>query len=202
MTEPRRDSATESSVPTGAPEGPRNATVAFERKDVNIRAILAFAVGLMVMIGIALLVIAGLYTRFQDQARKAKSEFPMAEAVRRNLRETDPGKLLPPKPRLDGIVPVSPEQPAGRVLPSFDQAGPENARVLYDAQEQILTSWHGVDEDHPNPRIPIVEAMSRLLAKPGDILKARPGPRPTGRDETADQPSAANSGRGSIGGRK
>jgi hypothetical protein len=202
MTELRHDSASGSPPPAGTAAEASNPTVAFERKDVNIRAIVIFAIALVGMVVIALVAISGLYSRLQGEARKAKSDFPVAEAVRRNLRETAPEKLLPPPPRLEGVVPLSPDQPAGRMIPSFDQAGPGNARVLYDEQEHILATWHGPDKDHPNSRIPIAEAMSRLLVKPGDILKARPGPKPTGRDESADQPSAANSGRGSIGGQK
>jgi hypothetical protein len=118
------------------------------------------------------------------------------------MRETDPEKLLPPSPRLDGIVPVAPGQPAGRILPAFEQPDLWNARLLYDAQERTINSWQWLDKDRTIARIPIAEAMSRLSAKPGDVLKARPGSRPPVRDEIADQPSASNAGRGSIGGQK
>jgi hypothetical protein len=198
MTEPLHNAGDGSPETAGEQLNP---TVAFERRDVNIRAIVGFAIGLSAMIGIVLLVIGVLYSRFENAARARKPEFPMAAAVRRNLRETDPDKLLPPPPRLDGVVPVAPGQPAGRILPAFDQPDVWNARFFYDAQERILNSWQWVDKDHTVARIPIAEAMSRLSAKPGDILKARPGHKPSGRDET-DQPSASNSGRRSVGGQK
>jgi hypothetical protein len=205
MTEPLHNAAAEIPAATASP-GPageqQNPTVAFERRDVNIRAIVGFAIGLSAMIGIVLLVIGVLYSRFENAARARKPEFPMAAAIRRNLRETAPDKLLPPPPRLDGVVPVAPGQPAGRILPAFEQPDVWNARFFYDAQERILNSWQWVDKDHTIARIPIAEAMSRLSAKPGDVLKARPARTPSGRDETADQPSASNSGRGSIGGQK
>jgi hypothetical protein len=199
MTEPLHNAGDGSPETVGEQQNP---TVAFERRDVNIRAIVGFAFGLSAMIGIVLLVIGVLYSRFENAARARKPEFPMAAAVRRNLRETDPGKLLPPPPRLDGVVPVAPGQPAGRILPAFEQPDVWNARFFYDAQERTLNSWQWVDKDHTIARIPIAEAMSRLLAKPGDILKAGRGPRPPGANEIGDQPSASNSGRGSIGGQK
>jgi hypothetical protein len=199
MTEGRQENAAGVHPPAGSPNEPQNPTVAFERNDVNIRGIVAFAIGLTLMVGIALVAITGLYSRFQDGARKSKTEFPVAEAVRTELRETNPVELLPPRPRLDGIV-LPP--PAGRVFPTSDQADSGNARALYIKQEQILNAWHGMDKDHPNPRIPITEAMRRLIAKPGDFLKARPGPRPPNSNDATAQPNAANSGRGADGVRK
>jgi hypothetical protein len=199
MTEPLHNAGDGSPGLAGEQQNP---TVAFERRDVNIRAIVGFAVGLSAMIGIVLLVIGVLYSRFENAARARKPEFPMAAAVRRNLRETDPDKLLPPPPRLDGVVPLVPGQPAGRIIPAFEQPDVWNARFFYDAQERTLNSWQWVDKDHTIARIPVAEAMSRLLAKPGDVLKARPGARPPDANEIADQPSASNSGRGSIGGQK
>lgn len=199
MTEPLHDAGAASGRPTGEPENP---TVAFEPKDVNTRAIVGFAIGLSAMIGLVLLVTGVLYSRFENAARARKPEFPMAAAVRRNLRETDPGKLLPPPPRLDGVVPVAPGQPAGRILPAVEQPDAWNARFFYDAQERTLNSWQWLDKDHTIARIPIAEAMRRLSAKPGEVLKARPGPRPPGANEIGERPSASNSGRGSIGGQK
>jgi hypothetical protein len=199
MTESLHNAGSASARPTGEPENP---TVAFERKDVNTRAIVGFAIGLSAMIGIVLLVIGVLYSRVENAAGARKPEFPMAAAVRRNLRETDPEKLLPPPPRLDGVVPVEPGQPAGRILPAVEQPDVWNARYFYDAQERTLNSWQWVDKDHTIARIPIAEAITRLSAKPGDVLKARSGPRLPGANEIGEQPSASNSGRGSIGGQK
>ena len=197
MTEPLRDSTAGAGGDSPSPENP---TVAFERKDVHIQGIVAFGVGLAVLIGVALLVIAGYYSYLQSQARKVNSEFPVADAVRRDLRATDPGKLLPPAPRLDGIGPISPGQPAGRVIPAIEQADYSTARDYYEKQERILESWHSADKDHPNARMPIAEAIRRLANKPGDLLKARPGSKPVPSDKTVDRPSAANSGRGWTGG--
>jgi hypothetical protein len=172
----------------------KNPTVAFERRDVNIRAIVWFGVGLSCLIGASLAVVYGIYWRLDaERVRATRSDFPVAEATRRRLQENDPGKLLPPAPRLDGIVPVPPGQAAGRMLPGAATFG--EGQVM----EPAVGQW--ADKDHTVARIPIGEAMSRLLAKPGDLLKARPGAKAMA--DASIQPNASNSGRGAgAGGQK
>ena len=173
----------------------RNPTVAFERRDVNIRGIGWFAAGLAVLIVASLAVVYGVYCRLEgERARVTRSDFPVAEAARRRFQEKDPGKLLPPAPRLDGIVPVPLGQSAGRMLPI-------PAAPLVDGQEKSATVGQWADKDHTVARIPIGEAIGRLLAKPADLLKSRQGAKPFA--EAAQPPTASNSGRGpGVGGPK
>jgi hypothetical protein len=169
-----------------------NPTVAFERRDVSIRGIVWFGAGLSILIGVSLALIYGVYWHLVgDRARVTRSDFPVAEAVRRRLQERDPGELLPPAPRLDGIVSAPPGQAAGRVVPGL-------AGTLGEGQEKDLAVWQWTDKKQSAARIPVREAMNRLLAKPGELLKARPGAKPF--VGAADQPNASNSGRGPVAG--
>jgi hypothetical protein len=155
---------------------------------VSIRGTVWFAFGLSCLIGASLAVVYAVYWRLDaERVRATRSDFPVAEAARRRLQQNDPGKLLPPAPRLDGIVPVPPGQPAGRVLPGL-------AATLVEDDVKNVAGWQWADKDHTIARIPIGEAMSRLLAKPGDLVKARPGAKAMA--DASNPPSASNSGRG------
>jgi hypothetical protein len=182
MTEPQHPDAAE----------PRNPAVAFERRDVHIGGVLWFGVFLAGLVGASLIVVYGVYWHFKgERARAIRSGFPVAEATRKRLEQTDPAKLLPPAPRLERIVPVPEQQPAGRMLPSTLAFAPDGTN--------LLQSWGWTNEGHTAARIPVSEAISRLLAKRADVLKARPGARPMVVDRS-DRPNSSNSGRGPVGG--
>jgi hypothetical protein len=199
------------SQPTAAGPGhaPENPTVAFERKDVNPKGIMWFLVGLAVLIVIVLFVVFGLFVHYSAvEARQKRSDFPVAEAIRREAREADPAGLLPPAPRLEGVVTLPAAESAGRVFPpaaheqhDVGRIHPGAAQVLYDVQEKELDSWQWADADHKAARIPVAEAMSRLLDKPGDRLKARAGSKRPDPDGPRQRPRT-DSGRSSEGGPK
>ncbi|HEY1379227.1 MAG TPA: hypothetical protein VGF55_20660 [Gemmataceae bacterium] len=206
MSESDRNIPAIAPTPPGPPPAdgqPRNPTVAYERTDVNTRAVVWFATALAGSIAVILAVLVGLYWMFyRDEEREKQSDFPVARDVRRQARTRDPGLLMPPSPRLEGIAPVSPEHIPGRMRPADDLEQHDVGRfrvgaahLLYEEQERVLRSWAWADADHTAARIPIDEAMARLLAKPGDHLKARAADRASGRDELSEQPSRASSGR-------
>jgi hypothetical protein len=190
---------------------PRNPSVAFEPRDVNIRGIVWFAIGLAILIAVSVTAVFGIYAKFAgEQARKTRSEFPVAEAARQRAREADPAGPLPPPPRLGALRPLPPGQPAGRMFTvrrgapgqdDEDRGRREAARVLHDAQQGRLDSWGWSDKDKTTAHIPIGEAISRLLAKPGDVLKERPGSQPVDWDAQST-PRETNSGRAMAGGDK
>jgi hypothetical protein len=188
---------------------PHNPSVAYERTDVNTRAVIWFATALAVGIAVVMVAMFVLYWHYDaDESRQKRSDFPVATTTREQLRASDPDKLWPPSPRLEGISPTLPDQDPGRVYPADRPADhdvgrlrPSTARTLYDEWERQLDTWQWADPDHKAARIPIGEAMRRLVAKPGDLLKSRPADGSTV-DDVARPPGRSNSGRGPIGGRK
>lgn len=180
---------------------PRNPTVAYERTDVNTRSIIWFVTALAVGI---VVVMAGLVVFqmwiMERESQEKGTQYPVAADVRRTYAETDPERLLPPSPRLEGIAPTSPDREPGRVRlanePQEHEVGrsrPGTAAALNEAQERALDEWRWADPDHTAAHIPIGEAMSRLATKPREILKAR-GDGGWKTDETAP-PSRNSSGR-------
>jgi hypothetical protein len=166
---------------------PHNPTVAFERRDVNIRGIVWFVFGLVILIGTAILTVFGVYAHLSaDRERITRSQFPIAEKARQAVRKADPAGPLPPTPRLDGIVNLPPTQEPGRMFPA------PPPRQTGGDQDQALDSWHWANADHTVASIPIADAISRLV-KSG-ALKAKPGSKPPAGDATG-QPSETNSGR-------
>src|SRR4051812_1936242 len=104
MSEPDRNIPALAPTPLGPPTAdgqPRNPTVAYERTDVNTRAVVWFVTALAGSIAVVLAVLVGLYwTFYRQEEREKRSVFPVAQDVRLRARETDPGLLLPPSPRL------------------------------------------------------------------------------------------------------
>jgi hypothetical protein len=188
----------------------RNPTVAYERADIHPRAIIWFVAALACGIAATLVALVGLFWWFYgDQERQSRSAFPVAEAARQQARESDPDRLLPPPPRLEGLEPLQTGNSRGRVFPTFSneqhdigRLRPGMAQTVYAQQERVLTTWQWLDSTHTVARIPIAEAIARLLAKPGDILKARTGAKPFSRGEESLQPGASSSGRVTDGGSK
>jgi hypothetical protein len=143
---------------------------------------------------------------FDRESRQKASQYPVAASTREHLRKTDPDKLLPPSPRLEGLGRVSRDHIPGRVRPTDDQLEhdvgrirPGVARTLYEEWERTLKdTWEWVDNSHTAARIPIGEAIDRLLEKPGSYFKARGA----GRRDDAGPPSRTTSGRGPTEGQK
>jgi hypothetical protein len=188
--------------PVGPTAPPTNPTVAYERTDVDTRAVIWFVTALTVFLAVMMVGLIGLHAVFVDrESQEKKPQYPIAASARERLAQSDPDRLLPPSPRLEGIAPRSPGQPPGRVRALNDREEhdvgrmrPGTAAALNQKQERLLTeTWQWVDESHAAARIPITEAMSRLLAKPNSVLKARaPDKRGSGAIEL---PTRSNSGR-------
>jgi hypothetical protein len=180
---------------------PTNPTVAYERSDVNARAVVWFVTALAVGIAVVMIGLIWGYDAFASrESRRKQPQNPVAADVRKGYAKSDPNKLLPPSPRLEGIASPTAEPSPGRVLPpdapeehDVGRTRLGTAAALNAAQERVLNeTWEWVDKEHTAARIPIIEAMTRLLAKPGDRLKARDDGK-----ESAEgsPPGRSNSGR-------
>ena len=129
-------------VPHGGDAGTHH-----EHSDVNIRAILAFGAGLVVVAAVISVLVWLLFGYFEArEARQAQPEYPLA--VTQSPR-------LPPEPRL--------------------QTNPrEDLSELRAAEAELLTTYGWVDRNAGVVRIPIDEAM-RLAIQRG--LPSRQEPR-------------------------
>ena len=133
----------------GAPHGAsENPEVHHETSDVNIRAILGFGVGLVVVaIGIHFIVWLLFQYFASREAHRVPPEYPLAASQ---------GERLPPEPRLQ----IAPR---------------EDLRELRASEAELLTSYGWVDRNAGIVRIPISEAM-RLTLERG--LPTRTGQKP------------------------
>jgi len=127
-----------------APHGARpleqvdNPQVHHEHSDVNIKAILTFAVGLLAVAVVIHLLIWVLFRYFEGrEARRVERQFPLAATE---------GQRLPPEPRLQ----INPR---------------EDLRALREAEEQVLTTYGWVDRNAGIVRIPIEEAMKLVVQR-------------------------------------
>lgn len=133
----------------GAPHGTgENPEVHHETSDVNIRAILGFGAGLIVMaIGIHFIVWL-LFGYFASrEAQRIPPDYPLAVSQR---------ERMPPEPRL---------QTAPR----------EDLRDLRSSEDELLATYGWVDRNAGIVRIPIDQAM-RLTLERG--LPTRSGQKP------------------------
>jgi hypothetical protein len=132
-------------TPHGADENPE---VHHEASDVNIRAILGFGVGLIVVgIGASFMVWLLFQYFASREAKRVPPEYPLAVSQ---------GERMPPEPRL---------QTAPR----------EDLRELRASEDELLSSYGWVDRNAGIVRIPINEAM-RLTLERG--LPTRTGQKP------------------------
>lgn len=108
----------------------------YEERDVTIRPIVTFGVGLVVLTGVVLVLMSGMFQYFAG--RQAKREVPapsLAEAP-----------LPPPEPRL-------------QVAPGQD------AKEMRAAEEAVLESYGWADREAGIVRIPIDRAIELLLER-------------------------------------
>ena len=117
----------------------KTAEVQHEESDVNIRAILGFGAGLMIVTAIICFLLWLLFGYFVSrEARSGAREFPLA---------VEQQNRMPPEPRL--------------------QTNPkEDLRALQARDEALLKSYGWTDKDAGIARIPIEEAM-RLTVQRG-----------------------------------
>ena len=125
-------------------EGVDNPQVSHEASDVDVRAILMFGIGLLILTVLISVVVWWTFDYFAAHA--AKVEQPLS------LLASSRGKSLPPEPRLQ----VSPAQ---------------DLREVQAAEDTLLHSYGWVDEQAGVVRIPVERAM-QLLAERG--LPAQP----------------------------
>jgi len=109
-----------------------------ERTDVNIRAILGFALGLMVAAVFIHFLVWILFDYFASrEAVKTRPEYPLAVGIERRV---------PPEPRL--------------------QSNPRaDLRSLREQETATLTSYGWVDRNAGTVRIPIDQAMKLTLER-------------------------------------
>ena len=123
-------------------EGPDPIGQGYETRDLSLRAVVMFGIGLFVLSGVTLLLMGGMFNYFA--ARRAKFDVPPSP-----LAETRPP---PPGPRLQ----VNPTQ---------------ELKELQAAEEAVLNSYAWVDREGGRVRIPIDRAME-LLAERGLPVRA------------------------------
>jgi hypothetical protein len=124
-------------------------------------------------------------TLLDDETVRKRSEYPIAEVWRQ--KATEDQRLPQIHPRIEGLPAGAPEHSLGRYEPA-------SAQVKNELDEAFLTQHAWLDAGRTVARIPITEAMQRLIGK----LPARPNSPPpkTG----PDLPTSASSGRQSAGG--
>ena len=126
-----------------------NLEVHHEHSDVNIRAILMFGVGLIVVGVVISLAVGGLfrYLDNREARRQGAPQYPLAAAQ---------GSRVPPEPRL-------------QTNPRQDLAD------LRAREESTLGTYGWVDKNAGVVRIPIEEAVRKTLERG---LPTRPGQKP------------------------
>jgi hypothetical protein len=172
------------SDPHDPQQEPHNPDVRYEASDVNSRVVTGFAVGLAVWLALVLVVLWGMFQYlFNSEAQRKRSEFPIAEMQRQSTTEDQ---------RLPGAGPIIEGFPAGEPRHTLGRFGPASAQVKYAADDAWLESFGWIDSHHTVARIPIAEAMQRLIGK----LPARKDTTKT----PAELPTVSSSGRATAGG--
>ncbi len=114
-----------------------NPEVVHEESDVNVRAILGFGGGLLVVGVIVHVVLYLLFNLYTKQAAQAPRDFPLS---------ADYQQQAPPEPRL--------------------QAHPqEDLRQLRTHEDDILRGYGWVDRNAGIARVPIEEAMKMVVQR-------------------------------------
>ena len=116
----------------------KNPEVHHETSDVNIRGVLAFAAGLAFAVAFVSFLVYGLFGYFSArETRAASPQYPLAAAE---------DTRVPPEPRLQ----TNPRQ---------------DLEQFRSNEDQILTTYGWVDKNGGVVRIPIDEAMKRILER-------------------------------------
>lgn len=150
---------------------PRNDSVAYERADVDIRAVMWFVTALAVGIAVVMVFLVVLYSQFDvsiEQQRAARGADRQSEVMRGKSSEHS----LPPQPRLEGLGKLPVGQEIGRMQP-------ELPHFPYDPKRDDVNEWRWADASHSVACIPISEAMTKMLQKPETYFKARNEAKPS-----------------------
>ena len=121
------------STSTKSEHGQNNPEVAYEKRDVNVRAILYFVLGLFLVLVITLVSMRGLFGYFSATQNLGPSASPF-----------DNSRALPPTPRL-------------QVDPAVD------LDQVRQPQEEMLNSYGWSDRASGTVRVPIDRAMDMLI---------------------------------------
>jgi hypothetical protein len=204
MPEPLGPSGTP--VDTSAPH--ETHVIGHETRDININVVLIFACVTLVVVIVACIFLAGMFSHLAHVADKEnKSPYPLAEREREKFREMvnsrpnetalggglDRTGPFPPEPRLEGIDP-DPMQPRSGVF-----AWPSAAQELDKREAALLSETTWFDSKAGKVRIPIERAMERLAGK---LPVSKSGPPSPDVEQSYKTPSHSNSGRGPSGGSK
>ena len=121
------------STSTKSERGQNNPEVAYEKRDVNVRAILYFVLGLFLVLVITLVSMRGLFGYFSATQNLGPGASPF-----------DNSRALPPTPRL-------------QVEPTVDMD------QVRQSQEEMLNSYGWSDRASGTVRVPIDRAMDMLI---------------------------------------
>jgi len=150
----------------------RAASMRGEVDDVNVWAIVKFAVGILILGIVSYVVLYGMLKLFEHQRQASQGQVPtMARG------EQD---RLPPPPRLQ----MMPGSPSEFKSPEYEMT------VMREEEQNRLTTYGWINKDAGIARIPIDEAMKRLLER-GVPSK---GPSASPVETTSAKKSAAASG--------
>ena len=125
--------------------GENNPDVAFEKRDVNIRAVLYFLATLFAVVALALISMRGLFGFYSHTQKLGPGVSPFY-----NSRE------LPPAPRLQ-VKPV------------------EDLDQVRQSQEDLLNSYGWADQATGKVRVPIDCAMDMLIERKLPVRTPTPG---------------------------
>jgi len=141
--------------------------------DVNVWAVVKFAIGLLIIGIVSYVVLFALLKVFTHQEQSAERPAP---PMQRTAEER-----LPPAPRLQ----MMPGSPSGAKSPDYEM------RAMVEEEEKTLNGYGWVDKNAGVVRIPIDVAMKRLLEKG---VSANPSPTPAGPSPTpaSSSPAAAS----------
>jgi hypothetical protein len=126
--------------------------------DLNVWAIVKFAIGILILGVVSYIVLYGMLRLFEHERQAAQAPAPpMARG------EQD---RLPPSPRLQ----MMPGSPSEFKSPDYEMT------LMREDEEKKLTTYGWVNKDAGVARIPIDEAMKKLLEK--GLPSRSPSPMP------------------------
>jgi hypothetical protein len=135
-----------------------NEDVAHEHSDVNVRAVIAFAVGLAIVVSVCALVVLGLFNVLEHQA--AANDPVMSPLAQ-------PASQLPPEPRL-----LTNER---QVLHRFRAEQAQGLTGIDDAKKRLLEQGLPVRADAPADPWLGTHSPSRGESSGGRAIPIRPG---------------------------
>ena len=151
-------------------EGSSEST-AYETRDIKVRPLVQFTVGLTIVAAVTYLVVFGLLRMWTAGADRRDAQLQPATTV---AAPAKPGEeRLPPEPRI--------------------QANPAaDLKTLRDQEEAILTTYGWVDRQAGVARVPIDVAMQRVLEQGLPVRQPESAPPATGAPASLAAPRGAD----------